>query len=184
MSDGKIKYKAFLFYSPVVLLPVFSVQQGHRAFWCGSFHLAEPLQSQRRSSSVWQLQVSPLQLHQQLLRQLHPPLSYTSSISSGLGLLTFLGLCSLPGPAQRRAHTSRPEPWLGTKPAHGGSVCRQLEDGPPWYHDFACVGDETAWSHPHQAVWWRELLLEPCGGRVAVCFFPLTERPLSDIMFF
>lgn len=90
-------------------LPVFSIQLGDGTAWCGPLHLTQSLQSPRRSSSVWQLQISPLQF----LHQLQPPLSCTSSISSSLGLPTLLGLCPLPGAAQRRANTSRLEPRVG-----------------------------------------------------------------------
>ena len=142
-----------------VILTVPTLGRGEeQAFGCSSLHLPQSLQSQRRSSSVRQLHFPALQFFLQLLiLQLHPALS---SISPDPGLLALLGLCPLPHSAQRRAWASPLGSGLGTEPPQSRSVCEQHTNGPFGGDISGSAGAAAPWSHRHQTVRGRKLLVE------------------------
>ncbi len=156
-----------------------SGQREDDAFSCSSLYLPQSLQSQWRSSSVRQPHLPPLQfLHQRLL-QLHSCLSFASSCP---GLLTLLGLCSLPYSAQRWAWASCPGSCVGLKPAWGGSVCEQHRDGPSGVHDSGQAGAVAPRSGRHQTVQGRKLLVEFICGKM--CGVSIRALNMSETIVF
>lgn len=124
-------------------------QREDKAFSCSSLYLPQSLQSQRRSSSLWQLYLPPLQLLHQLILQLHACLTF---ISPGPGFPALVGLCPLPRPAQRWVGTPCPGSCLGPEPARGGGVCGQHRNGPSGDDDSEHAGAAASRSHCHQTV--------------------------------
>lgn len=156
-----------------------SGQREDEAFRCSSLYLPQSLQSQRRSSSIWQPHLPPLQfLHQRLL-QLHSCLSFASSCP---GLLTLLGLCSLPYSAQRWTWASCPGSCVGLEPAWGWSVRDQHRDGPSGVHDSGPAGAAAPWSSRHQTVQGRKLLVELLCGQM--CGVSITGLNTSETIGF